>query len=189
MRGINNDSRSRSIATQANICYDSTAFNDPHDEEFHEYDVVNRNTSVQYENIDQGTNTPGPVPSSAQDSVFGDYQNEGYVNQGISALGKGQPSSSQCDSGNKMTGHLPSSVHLTVVPCEYEIPVHSNSAYEIPNGYENWHKNAIIALWLNHQLMMMFVHIQKPAHFLSCLATSAMLVFILKCVYTNVDCS
>lgn len=136
-RGINNDSRSRSIATQANICYDSTAFNDPHDEEFHEYDVVNRNTSVQYENIDQGTKTLGPVASSAHDSVFGDYQNEGYVNQGISASGKGQPSSSQCDSGNKMTGHLPSSVHLTVVPCEYEIPVHSNSAYEIPNGYEN----------------------------------------------------
>ena len=136
VKGTNNDSRS--IAIEANICYDSTAFSNHHDEEFHEYDVVNQNTSVQYENFDQGTKTPEPVASSAHDS--GDYQNEDYVNQGTSALGKGQPSSSQCDSGNRMPGLLPSSVHLTDsdVPCEYEIPVHSNSTYEIrdtPNGY------------------------------------------------------
>ena len=122
MRGINNDGRS--IVTEANICYNTTAFSNHHDEELHVYDDINQDTSVQYENIDQGNNTPGPVASFANDSVFG----------------KGQPSSSQCDSGNGMPGCLPSSVHLTMVPCEYEIPVQSNSAYEIrdtQNDYEN----------------------------------------------------
>ena len=112
MRGINNDSRS--IVIEANICYDTTAFSNHHDEELHVYDDINQDTSVQYENIDQGNNTSGPVASSAHD------------------FGKGQPSSSQCDSGNRMPGRLASSVHLTdsEVSCEYEIPVHSNSAYE-----------------------------------------------------------
>ena len=121
MRGINNDSRS--IVIEANICYDTTAFSNHHDEEFHAYDDVIQDTSVQYENFELGTNTSGPVASSAHD------------------FGNGQPSSSQCDSGNRMPGCLASSAHLTdsEVSCEYEIPVQSNSAYEIrdtPNDYE-----------------------------------------------------
>ena len=122
MRRTKNDN----IATQANICYDSTVFSDHHDEEFHEYDDVVYHTSV-----------------SAHDSVFGDYQNEDYydiVNRGTSVSGKGRPFSSQCESGNRMPGRLASSVRLIEVPREYEIPVHSNSVYEIRdtlNDYEN----------------------------------------------------
>ena len=64
------------------------------------------------------------VYHTSDDSVIADHQNEDYydtINRGTSVA---------------------SSVHLTdcEVPCEYEIPVHSNSAYEISdtlNDYEN----------------------------------------------------
>ena len=113
------------IVIQANVCYDSTVLSAYHDEEYHEYDDVVYHTSA-----------------SAHDSVFADYQNEDYydiVNRGTSVSGEGQPSSSQCDSGNRMPGCLASSPPPEA-PCEYEIPVHSNSAYEISdtlNDYEN----------------------------------------------------
>ena len=131
-------------------------FSDLHDTEFHEYDdIVNQRTSVsdveqpcspQYENIDLGSKITGRVATSAHvtgDSVFSDHYNEDYddiVNQGTSLSSKGQPPSSQCESVNKAPGLLASSVHLSDVPHEYEIPVHSNSAYELRdtlNDYEN----------------------------------------------------
>ena len=71
--------------------------------------------------------------------IFSGRHNE-VVNQGASVSSKGRPSSSQCDSGNRMSALLASSAHLIEVPREYEIPVHSNSAYEIRdtlNDYEN----------------------------------------------------
>ena len=70
MRGINNDGRP--IVIEANICYDTTAFSNHHDEEFHAYDDIIQDTSVQCENFDLGTNTAGPVASSAHD--FGNGQ-------------------------------------------------------------------------------------------------------------------
>ena len=152
VRGTNNDS----IVIKANICYDSTMFSYLHDTEFHEYDdIVNQTTSVsdvkqpyspQYENIDLGSKITGAVASSAHvtdDSVFSDHHNEDYddiVNQRMSLSSKWQPPSLQCESVNKAPGLLASSVHLSNVPREYEIPVHSNSAYEIRdtvNDYEN----------------------------------------------------
>ena len=149
MRGTNNDS----IDIKANICYDSTMFSDLHDTEFHEYDdIVNQRTSVsdveqpcspQYENIDLGSKITGHVAASAHvtgDSVFSDHRNEDYddiVNQGTSLSSKGRSPSS---SPNRAPRLLASSVHLSEVPREYEIPVHSNSAYELRytlNDYEN----------------------------------------------------
>ena len=128
-------------------------FSDLHDTEFHEYDdIVNQRTSVsdveqpcspQYENIDLGSKITGRVASSAHvtgDSVFSDHHNEDYdniVNQGTSLSSKGQSPSS---SPNRAPRLLASSVHLSKVPCEYEIPVHSNSVYELRdtlNDYEN----------------------------------------------------
>ena len=90
-------------------------------------------SSPHYKKFDSGSKITRPVASSAHvadDSVFSDRHNE-VVNQGTSVLGKGQPSSSQRDSGNRMLGLLASSVHLTVVHCEYENPVHSNSVVVI----------------------------------------------------------
>ena len=128
-------------------------FSDLHDTEFHEYDdIVNQRTSVsdveqpcspQYENIDLGSKITGHVAASAHvtgDSVFSDHRSEDYddiINQGTSLSSKGRSPSS---SPNRAQRLLASSVHLSEVPCEYEVPVHSNSVYELRdtlNDYEN----------------------------------------------------